>query len=463
MFLANQEFGVWGSNARYYPFQKEVVMNRADIVIGLGFGDEGKGSWVDHLVRQHGARTVIRFNGGAQAGHQVVTADGRSHIFAQFGSGMFVSGTDTLLSRFMLVEPEAILKEASVLQSKGIENPMSRLIISENAPVVGPYNRLLNRIAECYRGDSRHGSCGFGIGVTQQDVETLGDQALYMRDLKYDGGLRKMQYLLKLKCQQSAEYADARTEALIHRMQSIDLPHYADLFLRVYHQAQVISEEECGDIIRDGSSVFEGAQGVLLDQCYGFFPHCTRSHCTFRNALTLLNEAGFDGLVAKTGLLRAYGTRHGAGPFPTEDGRLEVPPCHNHFNDWQGDFRVGWFDGVLARFSLEVAGSVDVLGITNLDRLSGKGELKIATAYEGTRATSPDGRNLAVIEGDLDLLKERTAAMQTLTPRYQIVPGFHHTEGEAPEEYLHALAEIVGHSIDAYSTSPHQKRYQPFF
>lgn len=186
-------------------------MTRADLVIGLGFGDEGKGSWVDHLVRAHGARLVVRFNGGAQAGHQVITGDGRSHIFAQFGSGTFVPGTETLLSRFMLVEPQALLKEATVLQQKQVEHPLGLISVSEDAPVVGPYNRLLNRITEQYRGNSRHGSCGFGIGTTQQDVETLGERALYVRDLKHDGGLDKMRDLLTLKMTEAVRYESSST------------------------------------------------------------------------------------------------------------------------------------------------------------------------------------------------------------------------------------------------------------
>ena len=131
-------------------------MTHAYVCIGLGFGDEGKGSWVDHLVRKHEIRYVVRFNGGAQAAHHVVTPDGRMHVFAQFGSGSLVPGTKTMLSRFMLFEPLAFLSEASALEHIGVLNPMEGVIISENAPVITPFNQLLNQIREISRGLSRH-------------------------------------------------------------------------------------------------------------------------------------------------------------------------------------------------------------------------------------------------------------------------------------------------------------------
>jgi adenylosuccinate synthase len=439
---------------------KGSVMRRADIVVGLGFGDEGKGSWVDHLVRTHGAKTVVRFNGGAQAGHQVQTVDGREHIFAQFGSGTFVPRTETLLSRFMLVEPEALFKEASVLQQKGITSPLSLISISENAPVVTPFNRLLNRIAEQYRGNDRHGSCGFGIGVTQADIETLGERALYVRDLKRDGGLAKMRDLQSLKCEDAKRYHSNDTAALISELGKLDLDFYADLFLRFYHQVRVISEEECHEVIRDQDTVFEGAQGVLLDQCYGFFPHCTRSNCTFKNALTLLEEAEFAGVVSKVGLLRAYGTRHGAGPFVTEDSTLNVPPCHNHYNDWQGKFRVGWFDAVTARYALELVGSVNVLAISNLDRLYMQDRLKIAVAYEGNESEFFNRNSIHIIDCNYQRLTERTAALGTVTPVYENVDGFSSSEDRALIDYLETLETVLGCSINAYSTSSYQKCYR---
>jgi len=435
-------------------------MSRADIVIGLGFGDEGKGSWVDHLVRTQDAKVVCRFNGGAQAGHQVCTNDGRDHIFSQFGSGMFVPGTTTLLSRFMLIEPEALLRESTSLSGKGVVEPLARLTVSEDAPIIGPYNRLLNRMAEEARGDSRHGSCGYGIGVTQEDIETLGESALRVKDLRWDGGREKMATLLNRKINQAEQLSSPHNGRLIEDLKSIDLAFYADLFLGFYHQARVVSDAECLEIISSGNVVFEGAQGVLLDQDYGFFPHCTRSRCTFQNATTLLEESGFKGEVHRTGLLRAYGTRHGAGPFPTEDPTVDAVACHNHYNDWQRHFRTGWFDAVLARFALDVVGPVDTFAITCLDRISGKKRLKVASSYRSDSALPHDGRRLEVINGDLERLSARTHRLSTVRPQYEIVPGFSCSRSGEVEGYLDTLSDFVERRVDAYSMSPTRKLYR---
>src|SRR3954462_3394351 len=119
---------------------------KAIIVVDLAFGDCGKGTIVDFLTRQYEAHTVVRFNGGPQAGHNVVTADGRHHTFAQFGSGSFVPGVRTLLSRFMLIEPYALLNEAAHLEQIGVPDPMSRLFIDGRCLVITPPQQAANRL-----------------------------------------------------------------------------------------------------------------------------------------------------------------------------------------------------------------------------------------------------------------------------------------------------------------------------
>ena len=139
------------------------------IVCGLGFGDEGKGSVVDFLCSPRlpsPARTVIRFNGGAQAAHNVLTADGRHHTFAQFGSGSFTPGVRTHLSRFVLVDPLALAAEAAHLASAGVPDALDRLTVERDALLVTPYHQAANQTREAARGRDRHGSCGMGIGET---------------------------------------------------------------------------------------------------------------------------------------------------------------------------------------------------------------------------------------------------------------------------------------------------------
>ena len=437
-------------------------MTHSHIVVGLAFGDEGKGSWVDHLVRKHGIKYVVRFNGGSQAAHHVVTPEGATHCFAQFGSGTLVPGTATILSRFMLVDPEAWLKEAARLVKLGV-NFEGLVLVSENAPIISPFNRILNRIQEVSRGGSRHGSCGFGIGITQGDVETLGEQALYARDLLTDRLAEKLAWLRERRFAESERYESPLTTVLRAELISVDLSYYAELFQYFSQRVRIVSDDEIAHIIANNSTVFEGAQGVLLDQRYGTFPHCTRSNTTLQNAEALLQEAGFKGDVEKIGLLRGYGTRHGAGPLVTEDNSLPIPACHNALNEWQGQFRIGWFDAVMARYALEVVGKVDTLAITNLDRMRGLDRIQIATRYENTvaRFFSASGDSMNVLPNDLKLSQERTGTMGNLVPVYQATPGFGTHGSKGVENHLDILAEAMGHQVHAYSESiDHRKVYR---
>jgi adenylosuccinate synthase len=153
--------------------------HHAITVVDLAYGDCGKGSIVDFLTRHHSAHTVIRFNGGPQAGHNVVTPDGRDHTFSQFASGTFIPATRTLLSRFMLIEPYALLNEAAHLSAIGINDALSRLLIDQHCPVITPPHQAANRLRELARGDKPHGTCGLGIGELMQD--TLDHPQLMLR------------------------------------------------------------------------------------------------------------------------------------------------------------------------------------------------------------------------------------------------------------------------------------------
>ena len=173
---------------------------------GLGFGDESKGSIVDSLVRLYNAKAVVRYNGGAQAGHRVVLSDGREHIFSQFGSGTFVPGVLTYLSRFVLVEPFGLMREYEHLRELGYEDAFSRLSIDEDAPIITPFHIATNRIIELARSGARHGSCGLGIWETALDVKELGKEALLARDLFSAPVLRKK--LLSIRARKMAKVQD---------------------------------------------------------------------------------------------------------------------------------------------------------------------------------------------------------------------------------------------------------------
>ncbi len=147
---------------------------RAFVVVDLGFGDSGKGLLTDFLARRTGASVVVRYNGGAQAGHNVVTSDGRHHTFAQFGAGSFVPGVRTFLSRHVIVHPTALLFEGRALEEKGVGDVFSRLRVSEAARVITPFHQAANRLRELARGEARHGSCGVGVGEIGHALTDVG-------------------------------------------------------------------------------------------------------------------------------------------------------------------------------------------------------------------------------------------------------------------------------------------------
>ncbi len=351
------------------------------IVVDLGYGDAGKGTVVDWLCsgpagRPDSAaalpRTVVRFNGGAQAAHNVVTADGRHHTFAQFGAGTFTPGVRTHLSRFVLVDPLALATEAAHLAAVGVPDALDRLSVDRDALLTTPYHRAANRARERARGTAKHGSCGLGIGeAASYALASPGDAP---RAGDCDSPRRLARKLGLLRDRLSAEFGDG-----VHA--GPGTPPAADLcaaYLAFADRVRLVGGEHLADVLRAGPAVFEGAQGVLLDEWHGFHPYTTWSTTTFANAETLLAEAGAAGM--RLGVIRCYLTRHGPGPLVTEDPTLELPEPHNRRNAWQGPFRVGHFDAVAVRYAIEVAGGVDGIALTHLD-LAERQPLQICDRY----------------------------------------------------------------------------------
>ncbi len=329
-------------------------------------------------------------NGGSQAVHNVVTPDGRHHGFSQFGSGTFVPGIRTHLSRFSLLDPEQLMEEAKELVRKGENNPLARLSVDENALVVTPYHRVANILRESLRGDERHGTCGHGIGAAMADSLAHPHDAIRAADLRNPRQLaKKVSRILERfyeefrpydslwKARVDIDYANALREPNAAKHWAMKVAEFSSAF-------RIVPGSHLAQLAREGNLIFEGAQGVLLDEWHGFHPHTTWSTTTFGNALTLLSEFGYEGAVDKVGVLRAYFTRHGAGPFPTEDATFAslLKEMHNSDTGWQRTFRVGWFDAVLARYALAVCGGIDSLAITNIDRAAALPELRIATGYQ---------------------------------------------------------------------------------
>ena len=331
---------------------------RSLIVQGLVWGDESKGGCVDALSRALPVDLIVRFCGGAQAAHHVVLEDGRSHCFSQFGAGMLANNkVRTHLSRFMLVEPFSMMKEADALNEL-TSNVWWRTTVDANAVIVTPYHRSLNRFRERSRGASAHGSCGRGIGVAREMHLKYGDEVIFAKDIEHVNRLTAKLYALKER------YWDELRAHPEYKIGEEVAPDISELVYDYTHwPARIVDCLEPAETM-----VFEGAQGVMLDEKYGTAPHNTWTNTTFGNADTLLDEIGCTDRM-RIGCLRSYYTRHGAGPFPTEDNSLDLPEPHNGNDGFQGKFRVGHFDFTLAKQALSIVGGVDVLAISHLDYL----------------------------------------------------------------------------------------------
>jgi adenylosuccinate synthase len=365
------------------------------IVVDLGYGDAGKGTTIDWLCSQAVSAgrkpSVIRFNGGAQAAHNVVASDGRHHTFAQFGSGSFY-GVRTHLSRFMAVDPIALCTEAEALAAVGVPGHVT---CEESALLTTPWHRAANRIREMRRGADRHGSCGMGVGETVAFALAHPDDAPRAGDILAPARLRRK--LSAVRDGLTGELGDLGDDPPVSAV--------ADAFRAFAARVPIVPSSFLARLLAEGPCFFEGAQGVLLDEWRGWHPYTTWSTTTFDNALSLL-----DGVSAyRLGVLRTYTTRHGPGPLVTFSPSLTaaLPDVHNGHGRWQGAFRAGHFDAVAHRYAIEVCSGVDGLALTHLDAPVSH----LCTSYlDGTVRLSPG------ILGDLVHQEKLTAYLASASP-----------------------------------------------
>lgn len=315
-------------------------MRSAVAVIGANFGDEGKGLITDFEARRLNSKVVARCNGGAQAGHTVVTPDGDRHVFGHHGAGTF-AGADTYLSSQFLVNPLVFANERQQLGDKA-----TKVFVHPNARVSTIYDMVLNTLVESQRGAQRHGSCGLGINETV--TRHYAGFGITFSDLKF-GGVKRVALLMKrihrmwvpkrllelgISLKDSVVWYNTAVQDIILEE---DYEHHATALIE---SAKDMTIGVTG-LLPVETVVIEGAQGLALDEELGEFPHVTRSITGLQSSIGAAWELGMDS-VTPVYVTRCYLTRHGAGPLQYEGVSFTKTPLHditNVHNEWQGSLR----------------------------------------------------------------------------------------------------------------------------
>jgi len=417
-------------------------MANSVVIIGTQWGDEGKGKIVDLLTDQ--AKAVVRFQGGHNAGHTLVI-DGVTTVLHLIPSGVLRDNVKCLIGNGVVVSPEALLKEIKQLEDSGIP-ARDRIVISESCPVILPYHIALDQAREIARGNQAIGTTGRGIGPCYEDK-------VARRGIRLGEMMDKELFAKRLK--EVLEYHNFTLEHYF-KVEPLD---YQQVLNDALQQAEEI-RALVGDIpailhdmrARGEKIMFEGAQGALLDIDHGTYPYVTSSTTTAGGAAAGSGVGPRD-LEYIVGIVKAYTTRVGSGPFPTE---LDED-CGKHMGEKGHEFgattgrqrRCGWLDMVSLNRSLKI-NSVSGLCITKLDVLDGLETLKIAVAYKfkGEEITNPPAGadNYAACEPvyiEMPGWQESTYGLQS----YDDLPA-------TAKAYLEKIKALSGVPIDIVSTGP---------
>lgn len=417
-------------------------MSKNVVVLGTQWGDEGKGKIVDLLTEQ--ASAVVRFQGGHNAGHTLVIG-GEKTVLHVIPSGILREGVQCLIGNGVVLSPEALLKEIHELEARGVP-VRDRLVISAACPLILPYHVALDQAREQRRGENKIGTTGRGIGPAYEDK--VARRGLRLGDLRNPERFEKI----------LREVLEYHNHALVHYygVDALD----ADEVL-----AKAMAEgEQLLPMMADVTSIlhahretqahilFEGAQGSLLDIDHGTYPFVTSSNTTAGGTAT---GSGFGPLYLDyvLGITKAYTTRVGSGPFPTElfdETGARLAKRGHEFGATTGrPRRCGWFDAVALRTAVNI-NSVSGLCLTKLDVLDGLDEISICVGYQdpqGNPANNP-------IDAE---------DYEALTPVYETVPGWQDSTVGAKRieelpaaamDYIRRIEALVGAPIDIISTGP---------
>tara|TARA_Y100001001_G_scaffold90769_1_gene88553 strand:- start:246 stop:1535 length:1290 start_codon:yes stop_codon:yes gene_type:complete len=417
-------------------------MGKNVVILGTQWGDEGKGKIVDLLTDQVSA--VVRYQGGHNAGHTLVI-DGEKTVLHLIPSGILRDNVQCFIGNGVVLSPEALLKELTELEAKGVP-VRERLRISPACPLILPYHVALDQAREKARGEAKISTTGRGIGPAYEDK--VSRRGLRVADL-----FHRERFAAKL-----GEVLDYHNFALQHyyKVDPIDFQKTLDEAMGYAEWLAPLMTDVTSrlhELRREGANImFEGAQGSLLDIDHGTYPFVTSSNTTAGGTAT---GSGFGPLYLDyvLGITKAYTTRVGSGPFPTElfdDVGSRLAERGHEFGSTTGRARrCGWFDAVILRRAIEI-NSISGLCLTKLDVLDGLDVIRICVGY----------RNAA---GDVLEAPTDADSYIGLEPVYEDMPGWQEStlgiktiEGlpAAARAYIARIEELVGAPIDIISTGP---------
>ena len=413
-------------------------------VVGSQWGDEGKGKIVDWLSER--ADVVVRFQGGHNAGHTLVI-DGRTYKLSLLPSGV-VRGKLSLIGSGVVVDPWALLDEIDEVRRAGVDVTPATFRIAENACLILPLHPLLDHAREAARGAARIGTTGRGIGPAYEDK--VGRRAIRLCDLADPDGLApRVDHLLDhhnaLLRGLGAETFDR--DELIEKLRDV-APRILPFAAPVWHLLDGAR--------RDGRRIlFEGAQGAMLDVDHGTYPYVTSSN-TLAGQAAAGSGLGPRSIDYVLGITKAYTTRVGSGPFPTEQdnetGRLLGERGHEFGTVTGRKRRCGWFDAVMVRQAIRLGG-IDGIALTKLDVLDGMAELNVCTGYDTE-------------DGPVDRFPASARGQATVRPVYETLQGWtESTRGarswvDLPAEavkYIRRIEELIEAPVALLSTSPERE------
>jgi len=413
-------------------------------VVGAQWGDEGKGKIVDWLSNR--ADVVVRFQGGHNAGHTLVVGD-KTYKLSLLPSGV-VQGKPSVIGNGVVVDPWALLSEIEKITGQGVQIGPEILILADNACLILPVHRDLDGAREAAAGAGKIGTTGRGIGPAYEDK--VGRRAIRVADLADPEAL-------KAKIERLLAHHGALRKGL--NLPDVDPQSLLDQLLEVAPKILPYAQPAwrvLDALVKEGSRVlFEGAQGALLDVDHGTYPYVTSSNTVAGQA------AAGSGLGPRStgyvlGIVKAYTTRVGEGPFPAElfdDNGKRLGERGHEFGTVTGrPRRCGWFDAALVRQSVAING-IDGIALTKLDVLDGFEELKICVGYE------LDGKRVDYLPAGLKAQGALTAVYETMEGWSQSTQGARSWKDlpAAAIKYVRRVEELIGAPVALLSTSPERE------